>query len=190
MRHRKSLKHLGRTHSHRIALRRNLARALFEHERIITTLQKAKFARGYVEKLITAAKKGLEARKEGTEGSRARYLHYYRKVLSELQDKRLTRKLFGEGEFRESGALAERYAQRPGGYTRILRVGGSRLGQVTGSAVGEVPKFHYTLAGKERVMKAVGNRLGDNATRVIFELVLPQEAAAADDQAPTVTTKK
>ncbi|HOX38647.1 MAG TPA: 50S ribosomal protein L17 [Candidatus Brocadiia bacterium] len=189
MRHRKSIKHLGRTYTHRSALRRNLAKAIIEHERIITTLQKAKFARGYVEKLITTAKKGLQALKEDNAGAKARYLHCYRQVLSELQDKKLTRKLFGEGEYRESGALAARYAERPGGYTRILRIGGSRLGQVTGSSVGEVPKFHYTLAGHERTMKAIGNRLGDNGVRVVFELV-QEGAKAAGDEEPVVTTTK
>jgi len=94
----------------------NMVTSLFQHERIETTVAKAKEARPLAEKLITFAKRGD--------------LHARRLVLRIVRDKEVVDKLFG--------ALGDRYRNRPGGYTRILRL---------------------------------GNRLGDNATMVIFELV-------------------
>ena len=101
MRHRVGGRKLGRTSSHRAALFRNMAAALIKHEQIITTLPKAKELRPYVEKLITLAKKG---------GLSNRRLAHAR-LLDEAQ---LT-KLFD--------VLASRYADRAGGYTRVLKAG-------------------------------------------------------------------
>lgn len=183
MRHRKSGRKLSRTASHRQALRRNLAKALFTHERIITTAPKAKEARRFIERLITLARKALPYKDATGQQDRARYLHYYRLALKKLQDKKLVQKLFGEGAWREEGSLAERFATRPGGYTRIVKLSGSRLGVPLGATVGSIPELSYELAGAERTLKLVGNRLGDNASRVVFELVgaavAPEEAAPA-----------
>jgi large subunit ribosomal protein L17 len=88
---------LGVTSSHRSALLRNMATSLFKHERIETTLAKAKELRPYAEKLITNAKKGE---------------HFM--VRRQIHDKLVYTKLFE--------VLAPRYAQRPGGYTRILKI--------------------------------------------------------------------
>ncbi|MEK7390337.1 MAG: 50S ribosomal protein L17 [Elusimicrobiota bacterium] len=88
---------LGITSAHRRALLRNMATSLFKHERIETTIAKAKELRPYAEKLITNAKKGE---------------HFM--VRRQIQDKTVYKKLFE--------VLAPRYAQRPGGYTRILRI--------------------------------------------------------------------
>src|SRR5438132_10899683 len=99
MRHLKAGRKLGRNASHRLALMRNLARALFEHERIITTLEKAKEVRPFVEKLITLAKKGT--------------LHARRLALARLPDKEAVSKLFSE--------FGPRFADRPGGYTRVIK---------------------------------------------------------------------
>jgi large subunit ribosomal protein L17 len=118
MRHRVANKHLGRTPSHRKAMRRNMAASLFEHGAIRTTEAKAKDLRRFVEKLITTARKGT--------------LHARRRVIAELQDRwaydregndteqTIVQKLFSE--------IAPRYASRPGGYTRIVRLPDRRIG--------------------------------------------------------------
>ena len=105
MRHRKQRGKLSRDASHRKALLSNLCREVIDHERITTTEAKAKAVRPEVEKLITLAKRGD--------------LHARRQALSELgQDKFVVYKLFEE--------VAPRYVDRPGGYTRILKLGPRR----------------------------------------------------------------
>jgi large subunit ribosomal protein L17 len=106
MRHRVAHRKLGRSTSHRIAMLRNMASALFEQERIRTTLMRAKELRPYAERLITLAKR---------EDDR---LHARRLVLRDIQDPVVVKKLFD--------SLGARYATRPGGYTRILRLGPRR----------------------------------------------------------------
>jgi len=102
MRHGKQRHKLSRDSSHRRALLRNLSRDLIEHERIKTSQAKAKAVKPEVEKLITLGKRGD--------------LHARRRALSELgQDRFLVHKLFEE--------VAPRYAERPGGYTRIVKLG-------------------------------------------------------------------
>jgi large subunit ribosomal protein L17 len=103
MRHRVGYRKLGRITPHRIALLRNLATALFERERIRTTLMKAKELRPYAEKLITLAKRSDDR------------LHSRRLVARDIHDPLVVRKLFDD--------LGSRFAARPGGYTRILRLG-------------------------------------------------------------------
>jgi len=152
-------------------LQQNLAKALLEHERIVTTKAKAKEARRVVEKLITLARKAMPHKDSDEPEDKGKYLHYYRMALSRLQDKRMVQKLFGEGEWQEEQCLGERYRDRPGGYTRIIKLSGSRLGVPLGETVGETPEFTYEIAGEQRAVKAIGNRLGDNAPRVVFELV-------------------
>jgi large subunit ribosomal protein L17 len=163
-----------------------MARALLEHERIVTTAAKAKEVRRFVERLITLARRALPYRDTGQAEDRARYLHYYRLALQRLQDKKMVQKLFGEGEWREEGCLAERYAARPGGYTRIVRLGGSRLGVPVGTTVSGVSKLVYEMAGQERTVSLIGNRLGDNAPRVLFELVEEGMGEEGEEVAPTV----
>ena len=124
MRHLKAGRKLGRNAPHRRALMRNLARALFEHERIITTVEKAKEARRYVEKLITLGKRGT--------------LHARRLALAVLPDRDMVDKLFSE--------IAPRFADRQGGYTRVIKRHERRLGDGGKTAFlellkeGEVPK--------------------------------------------------
>lgn len=178
MRHRKRGSKLGRSPAHRRALRRNLAAALLKHERIVTTLQKAKETRSFIEKIVTLARKALEFKATGDPADRARYLHYYRLALARLQDKEMVQKLFGEGKWRTGGSLAERFRDRPGGYTRIIRLSGSRLGVGTLARAGEIPKITFVVEGKERKVALIGNRLGDNAARVIFELLGTAEQEA------------
>ena len=101
MRHRKKGRKLQRTASHRRAMLRNLATSLFRHERIETTTAKAKELRPYAERLITLARRGD--------------LHARRLVARKIQDREVLGKLFDE--------ISPRYAERPGGYTRILKLG-------------------------------------------------------------------
>jgi large subunit ribosomal protein L17 len=122
MRHLKAGRKLGRNASHRLALKRNLARALFEHERIITTVEKAKEVRPFVEKLITLAKKGS--------------LHHRRLALSRLPDREIIAKLFSE--------IGPRFQDRPGGYTRIIKRHERRLGDAGRTAFLELLKAGET----------------------------------------------
>ncbi len=101
MRHRKGPRKLNRTSSHRKAMFANMAAALIKHEQISTTLPKAKELRRTVDRLVTLGKRGD--------------LHARRQALSTLRDRALVDKLFS--------TLAERYADRPGGYTRVLKAG-------------------------------------------------------------------
>src|SRR6059058_5467036 len=118
MRHRKAGRKLGRNASHRRALMRSLALALFRHERIITTVEKAKEVRPFVEKLITLAKKGT--------------LHARRLAVARLHDKAAVTKLFTE--------IAPRFADRPGGYTRVIKRHERRLGDAGKTAFIELLK--------------------------------------------------
>jgi large subunit ribosomal protein L17 len=110
MRHNLAYRKLGRVSEHRTALLRNQAMALIRHERIETTMPKAKELRPFVERLITIAKRGV-----ASGAANGKSLHARRLVLAELPDKEVVGKLFE--------SIAPRYAERPGGYTRILRVG-------------------------------------------------------------------
>src|SRR3954466_13343466 len=115
MRHLKAGRKLGRNAPHRRALMRNLAMALIRHERIITTLEKAKEARRFVEKLITLAKKGtLHARRLAIArlGSCA-HAEVNPEGENEEDHRKVIQKLFSE--------IGPRFADRPGGYTRVLK---------------------------------------------------------------------
>ena len=161
MRHNLSYRKLGRVSEHRIALLRNQAIALLRHEKIETTMPKAKELRPFVERLITIAKRGVAA---GDANGRA--LHARRLVLAELPDKEVVGKLFE--------TLAPRFAERPGGYTRILRVG-YRRGDSAEVAHVELVGSEYNPAveteaedEKEAPKKAkgVGERLKQAAQRI------------------------
>ena len=110
MRHRVSHRKLGRVTEHRIAMLRNQATALLKYEHIETTVPKAKELRPFVERIITFAKRGLAAG-----DANARTLHARRLVLRDIQDRDIVGKLFD--------TIAPRFEARPGGYTRILRLG-------------------------------------------------------------------
>jgi large subunit ribosomal protein L17 len=110
MRHRVAGKRLGRTYDQRRALRRSLLKSLFTHERIETTEAKADFIRAEAEKLVTVAKRGL-AHQDPT-----RAIHARRIVGSHIgNDRDLVRKIFDK--------IAPRYQNRPGGYTRVYKLG-------------------------------------------------------------------
>ena len=105
MRHRVAGRKLGRATSHRRALYRNLVTDLLRHEKIITTEAKAKEVRGLAEQMITLGKRGG--------------LHAYRQALSFIMDKKVAEKVFAD--------LSPRYNERPGGYTRMVKLA-PRLG--------------------------------------------------------------
>jgi large subunit ribosomal protein L17 len=128
MRHRVAHRKLGRITPHRIALLRNLATALFEKERIRTTLPKAKELRPFAERLITLAKR---------EENR---LHARRLAARHVQDPAVVKKLFD--------TIGARFATRPGGYTRILRLG-PRRGDGTEMAYLELVGYEYKPPAKE-----------------------------------------
>lgn len=146
MRHRKKGRRLGRTGSHRKALKQNLLKSLLEHGQIVTTVAKAKEYAPHAEKLITLAKKAEVKMNEAEEKIKASVedvnsevqeqieaerasvrLAYFRRALSILQDTELTHKLFSE--------VAPKYADRPGGYTRVVSLNKSRIGDNAPRAV-------------------------------------------------------
>jgi len=185
MRHRMRGRHLSRTASHRKALRQNIANSLLSYGRIITTLEKAKETQSFAEKIITTAKKGLMKKETDKPG----YVHCYRQVLSSLRNAEVVKKLFGEGQWRETGGIAQRYVNRNGGCTRILKLSGTRLGVLSGSSVGKIPELEYKMEGRDRKLRMLGRRLNDNASRVIFELVEGAvEAQEVGEVKPEVTT--
>ena len=140
MRHGKKFNHLGRTASHRAALLSNMASSLILHKRIQTTVAKAKELRKYVEPLITKSK---------TDDTNSR-----RVVFSYLQSKEAVKELFG--------TISEKVASRPGGYTRIIKLG-NRLGDNAEICFIELVDFNETMlaasaekAGKTRRSRRAG----------------------------------
>ncbi|HNW61032.1 MAG TPA: 50S ribosomal protein L17 [bacterium] len=125
MRHGKSGRTLGKTHSHRKAMMGNMAASILSHKSIITTTPKAKEARGVVERLITFAKKNdLAAR---------------RMVMRTIKDKELVRELFDE--------IGPKFADRNGGYTRVIKLG-NRQGDGASMAIFELVGYEGTKAAK------------------------------------------
>lgn len=157
MRHRVAHRKLGRVTAHRIALLRNQAEALLRHERIVTTVPKAKELRPFVERLITVAKRGVKAAEV-----RGRTLAAKRLVMRDLVNEEVVEKLFDQ--------LAPRFMERPGGYTRILRLGhrrgdGGEIAQIEliGSEYdpkkAEAAKAEQDAAAEAPKQKSVGERL-------------------------------
>jgi len=126
MRHNKSGRRLGRNSSHRKAMLRNMVTSLLDQEKITTTDARAKEVRKLAEKMITLGKKGD--------------LHARRQVLSVVQDKKVVAKLFDR--------LAPRYAERNGGYTRIMKVG-NRAGDNAPVSIIEFVEHDQTVAAAE-----------------------------------------
>ena len=126
MKHRIKGKKLNRSSSHRKALFKNMAQAIIKHEQIITTLSKAKTMKPIIDKLITLGKKGS--------------LHARRQAFSQLRDNNMVSKLFGD--------LATRYAERQGGYSRVLKAG-YRYGDAAAMAVLELVDRDEDARGKD-----------------------------------------
>lgn len=123
MRHRKAGRKLGRTSSHREAMLRNMVTSLLDQERIVTTIPKAKEARRVAEQMITLGKRGD--------------LHARRQAMAYIRSKSIVAKLFDE--------LSSQYAQRNGGYTRIVRTG-TRLGDAAPMAILELVDYQEAEA--------------------------------------------
>lgn len=130
MRHRRKVKKLGRTASHRRATLRNMASALINHHQIRTTLAKAKAARSHVEKLITTGKKDS--------------VHARRQAFKFLQNRTLVKKLFDE--------IAPTFADRNGGYTRIVKLG-QRTGDGAEMAILQLVGFEQLIIDEQEKQK-------------------------------------
>lgn len=172
MRHGDKIKNLSRTASHRKALLSNLANALIKHKRIVTTLAKAKALRIYIEPLVTKTKKNE---------TKEQIMHNHRLVYSSLQDKETVKELFT--------VIAPKVAGRPGGYTRIIKLG-KRLGDNAETALIELVDFNevYTkgtekAATATRRTRRAGSKKKAEATEEVVAApeVKSEEAAAAPD---------
>jgi large subunit ribosomal protein L17 len=157
MRHGDKINNLSRTASHRKALLSNLACQLIQHKRIITTVAKAKALRVYVEPLITKAKENTT--------------HQHRVVFSYLQDKEAVKELFG--------TVAEKVAGRPGGYTRIIKLG-ARVGDNAETALIELVDFNeiYGKTTDQKAEPAKRTRRGGKGKKAAAEGTPAAEPAA------------
>jgi len=166
MRHNKNFNHLGRKSAHRKAMLANMASSLIENKRITTTLAKAKALRTYVEPLITKAKSDTT--------------HSRRVVFSYLQNKDAVSILFRE--------VAEKIADRPGGYTRILKTG-NRLGDNAEMCIIELVDYNEAmLASKEEAAKPKRrrSRRGGGAKKAETTTAAVKETTVAKKEAPEV----
>ena len=150
MRHGKKIAHLGRTASHRKAMMANMASSLIEHKRINTTVAKAKALKKFVEPLITKAKSDTT--------------HNRRVVFSALRNKYAVSELFRD--------VAEKVADRPGGYTRIIKVG-SRLGDNASMALIELVDFNDTYV-TDKPTKKRSRRRGGKKKQKQHQLLLSE----------------
>ena len=154
MRHNKKFNHLGRTASHRNAMLSNMACSLIKHKRITTTVAKAKALKKFVEPLITKSK-------DDTTNSR-------RVVFSNLQDKQVVTELFKE--------ISVKIADRPGGYTRIIKTG-HRLGDNAEMCFIELVDYNENMAKEKVAKKATRTRRSKKAAAT-------EAAPAAETSAP------
>ncbi|MBS1680549.1 MAG: 50S ribosomal protein L17 [Bacteroidetes bacterium] len=158
MRHGKKVNHLGRTSAHRHALLSNLASSLILNKRITTTVAKAKALRKYVEPLITKAKSDST--------------HSRRTVFAYLQNKESVKTLFGE--------VAGRTSERPGGYTRIIKLSDPRLGDAADMCLMELVDFNdmYQKDGAAKKTKTRRSRKGKKEEGAVeaSETTLAEEA--------------
>src|SRR5690554_5104631 len=170
MRHRKKFNHLGRTSSHRKAMLSNMAASLIVHKRIKTTVAKAKALRMYVEPLINRSK-------EDTTHSR-------RIVFSYLQNKEAVSELFRE--------VAQKVASRPGGYTRILKLG-NRLGDAAEMCYIELVDFNENMlnaSGADAGAEKKTRRSRRGTTKKASAEVAAEKAPVAKDATPKAEPQK
>jgi large subunit ribosomal protein L17 len=171
MRHLKHRFQLGRKKEHRIALMSNLGAALLRHGRIQTTLPKAKALRPFIEKIITLAKKAENATPE-------KALHYRRLALSRVRDKEAVGLLFNE--------KASSFTERPGGYTRIYKLG-TRIGDAAEMAViqliGAEDEGYAKKSRKSRPAKKAGSPKEEEANAEAAAVVAEAEQSPDEVQA-------
>lgn len=156
MRHNKKFNHLGRTSSHRKAMLANMACSLIKHKRIATTTAKAKALRVYIEPLLTKAKE------DNT--------HSRRTVFSYLQSKEAVTELFRD--------VAQKIANRPGGYTRILRTG-FRLGDAAEMCIIELVDYNENMLKEKAVKKSTRTRRA-SAKKATAKAAEPTAAPVAE----------
>lgn len=175
MRHGKKVNHLGRKTAHREALLSNMASSLILNKRITTTVAKAKALRKYVEPLITKAKDDTT--------------HSRRTVFSYLQNKESVKTLFGE--------VAGKVAERPGGYTRIIKLADTRVGDNAEMCLIELVDFNtlYTKEGaakkaKTRRSRRGGKKEGAEATASTEATEAPVAEAKAEKKPRKTAAKK
>ena len=173
MRHGKKIAHLGRTASHRKAMMANMASSLIEHKRINTTVAKAKALKKFVEPLITKAKSDTT--------------HNRRVVFSALRNKYAVSELFRD--------IADKVADRPGGYTRIIKVG-SRLGDNASMALIELVDFNDTYVTdkptKKRSRRRGGKKQAETAPAAVEAEVVEDvvEEVAAETETEEVAVEE
>ena len=177
MRHRVSHRKLGRVTEHRIAMLRNQASALIKYEHIETTVPKAKELRPFVERIISIAKRGI-----ASGDANGKTLHARRLVLRDIQDRDVVGKLFD--------TIAPRFETRPGGYTRILRLGYRRgdsaeIAQIelVGSEYNPNADSEKPDAAAEKKTKGVGGRLRAAAARLRGKKAEGGEGEASEAEA-------
>lgn len=163
MRHNKKFNHLGRTSAHRKAMLSNMAASLILHKRITTTVAKAKALRPYIEPIITRSKDDTT--------------HSRRMVFSLLQNKYALTELYRD--------VAPKVADRPGGYTRIIKLG-NRLGDSAEMAMIELVDFNENLLGEKAAKKAkVTRRRGGKKTTTSETLPVAEKAAPVEEKIET-----
>lgn len=174
MRHGDKVNNLGRKKAHRVALLRNLASELIKHKRIVTTLAKAKALRVYIEPLITKTKKN---------DSVEQITHQHRVVFSNLNNKEAVKELFT--------VVGPKVANRPGGYTRIIKLG-TRPGDNAERALIELVDFNEiygkTINKAEETAPAKRTRRSKKATETKTEEAAPAAEAAVEVPATTEET--
>lgn len=164
MRHAKRINHLGRTSSHRAAMLSNMASSLIKHKRISTTLAKAKELRKYVEPLVTRSKNDTT--------------HSRRTVFSYLQDKYAVTELFRD--------VAQKVADRPGGYTRILKTG-FRQGDNAEMCIIEFVDYNETYTVKEEKKTVKTRRSRAKVAPKAVEAPKAETTPAVEDASATET---
>ncbi len=172
MRHRKKLNHLGRKSAHRKAMLSNMASSLILHKRITTTVAKAKALRSYVEPLINRSKEDTT--------------HQRRVVFSHLQNKYAVTELFRE--------VSQKIANRPGGYTRILKTG-TRLGDNADMCIIELVDYNTTYVKETSKFAAKRTRRGGSKVKKSeTEAAAPKDTVAketkSENQESTDTTSE
>ncbi|WP_022822152.1 50S ribosomal protein L17 [Hymenobacter norwichensis] len=187
MRHGKTINHLGRTASHRNAMLANMASSLIMHKRVTTTVAKAKALRQFVEPLLTKSKNDTT--------------HSRRTVFSVLENKETLKELFGD--------VAAKIANRPGGYTRIIKLSQTRLGDNAEMCIIELVDYNETLLeaktageakttntrrsrGKKKASTTTAGE-GESSAEVVVDAPVaaaPTTEVSAPEDTPTDTLKE
>jgi large subunit ribosomal protein L17 len=141
MRHQSKGRKFGRKSPQRNALKRDIVNALFRHGRIVTTLPRAKEFRAYAERMITVAKRAAAAKASGKKEDGVVHLNAYRKLLSELHDETSVAHLIAD--------IAPAFADRPGGYTRVVKLAKARKGDAAPTAVFELVNYEPKASDAE-----------------------------------------